>query len=156
MSTEVCTWWNSRCSFGHSCPQYVRSQVLELCRTGECNLDTPYPQWTTCINKNLGQQMPSNVFQETVSAFKRMHAKPYDTLPGGSSQNIVINPLSATWCHRDGLQGPSLGVALGVYPLLFHLTLHFTGSGLEQPTWCLHSVSSRDTELACSLMPLGG
>ena len=45
---------------------------------------------------------------------------------------------------------------LSPYPPLYLLSFHFTGSGLQQPNSCLHTASSSGTELAGSLVPLGG
>ncbi len=64
--------------------------------------------------------------------------------------------LSSTEWHRGGLQGglqrlASSDPALLSPDPLFLLTFYFTGSGLQQPPGCLHTVSSRVTESASSL-----
>ncbi len=73
---------------------------------------------------------------------------------------------SVTGWHRGGLQGrPPAGLQslassqptlLSPDPPLCLLTLRFTGPGLQQPSGCLHTASSRGKALAASRVPLAG
>ena len=81
---------------------------------------------------------------------------PRGSLDAGHSMEVI------TGWHRGGpleglqrLDSPETAL-LSHDPPLSLLTLYFTGSGIQQPTWCLHSASSRGTELASSLVPMGG
>ena len=82
-----------------------------------------------------------------------------------ASHLMQASYLSATGWHRGGLHGrlpggpqktSSLPSVLSPDPLLCPLSFHFTGSGLQQPTWYLHTAPSSGTGSAGSLMPLGG
>ena len=86
--------------------------------------------------------------------------------PPVASHHVEVTQLSLTRMQRGRLQGgPREGLWRFVSsepslwsfrPPLCLMTFCFTSSGLWQPIWCLHIASSRGTEMAASLVSLGG